>query len=233
MAAELYILTWGWVMVKDKRIVDFLSVTVTGSFTNMDLASSLISRMGLLRGCEENFCLTVVLPVTLFLSPWKQPLKVWCTLRNKLRQNILTSHWRILLEYLMWVKERINCFSSLSFIQSKVRSDSKWLNYTRCMRICIQTPVSYVRLQVCLSSFKFYIAIPCYSVWASMLVVPTVVCVLSIYVCRNLKTLTVIAYCKLLVLWDGVRAQQRERKPDYNCTALVERSGVVWVSLRA
>lgn len=109
-------------------------------------------------------CLTVTLPVILFLSPWKQPLKIWCTLRNKLRQNILTRHWKIMLEYFMWVKERINCFSSFSFIQSKVRSDSKWLNYTRHTRIYIQTPMSYVRLKVCLSSLKFYLALPCYCV---------------------------------------------------------------------
>lgn len=82
-------------------------------------------------------CLTVMLPVTLFLSPCKQPLKAWCTLRNNLRQNILTRHWEI-----------INCLSSLSFIQSKVRSDSKWLNYIRHMRIYIQALVSCVRLKI-------------------------------------------------------------------------------------
>lgn len=79
-------------------------------------------RMGLffLAVRRISVCLTVTFPVILFLSPCKQPLKAWCTLRNNLRQSILTSHWKT-----------INCLSYLSFIQSKVRSDSECLNYTR------------------------------------------------------------------------------------------------------
>ena len=119
----------------------------------------------------------------LFLSFWAHGSNFWKPdVLSEIRKDILTRHWKITSEYMMWVKERINCFSSLSFIQSKVRSDSKWLNYTRHMRIYVQTPVSYVRLKVCPSSLKFYIAIPCCCVWAFMLVVPTVVCVLSIRV---------------------------------------------------
>lgn len=81
--------------------------------------------------------LTVMFPVILFLNPCKQPLKAWRTLRNNLRQNIMTRHWKI-----------INCLSSLSFIQSKVKSDSKWLNYPSCMKIYIQALVSCVRLKI-------------------------------------------------------------------------------------
>lgn len=60
-------------MVKDKRIVDFLSVAVTYCVTNMDLASS---QNGLPHGCEKNFCLPDFCASCLFLSPQKQPLKV-------------------------------------------------------------------------------------------------------------------------------------------------------------
>lgn len=63
-------------------------------------------RMGLffLAVRRISVCLTVTFPVILFLSPCKQPLKAWCTLRNNLRHSILTSHWKT-----------INCPISPSF----------------------------------------------------------------------------------------------------------------------
>lgn len=78
-------------MVKDKRIVDFLSVALV-SFASMDLASS---QNGSVLWLWGGFLFAWLFPVILFLSSCKQPLEAWCTLRNNFEQKILTRHWKL------------------------------------------------------------------------------------------------------------------------------------------
>lgn len=152
-------------------------------------------------------------PVILFLSPCKQPLKAWCTLRNNLRQNILTRHWKI-----------INYLSSLSFIQSKVRSDSTCL--TQDMNIYIQALVSCVRLKMLDSC-------------------PLLLCV-SIHACGSYRCCVWSIHVKNRaemwkhLLWLAARScvccemgHSSEGKAGCYSRASLERREGVWVSLRA
>lgn len=171
-------------MVKDKRIVDFLSVTLL-SFTNMDLASS---QNGSVLWLWEEFLFAWLLCFLLFSFSCMQPLKAWCTLRNNLRQNILTRHWKI-----------INSLSSLPFIQSKVRIDSKCL--TGDMKIYIQALVSCVRLKMLLCCPPL--------LWLSIHACGSFRCCVWSICVRNRaeiwKLFFVVNYYKLCLLWDGIR----------------------------